>query len=75
MSIVTDEQLVGTKDILEKFSKYAPHWKGAITPQESIEAVLKGMGKASVENGDEGSFVSHWRKKMWLEAEWIEISI
>jgi hypothetical protein len=49
-----------------KFQKAAPHWKGPITPEESVKAVLSVIEKASVEGGDVGAFVSHYGNKQWL---------
>lgn len=49
-----------------KFMKAAPDWKGPITPEESVKAVLSVIEKASVENGDAGTFVSHFGNKQWL---------
>jgi hypothetical protein len=64
--IATEEQIEGAKKMIAKFAEYAPGFKGPITPSESISKVLSVIDKASVENGDGGSFVSHLGNKQWL---------
>lgn len=49
-----------------KFAKWAPQFTGPLTPEQSIAAVLKVINEKSVENGDGGSFISHWGNKEWL---------
>ena len=49
-----------------KFAAYAPHFTGPITAEESISLMLKLFEKSSVENGNGGSFVSHFGTKQWL---------
>jgi NAD(P)-dependent dehydrogenase (short-subunit alcohol dehydrogenase family) len=49
-----------------KFQDYAPDWKGAITPAESVRMVLHVIEEASVEKGDGGNFVSHFGNTQWL---------
>lgn len=49
-----------------KFQVFAPHFAGPITPEESVRAVLSVVEKASVANGDGGSFVSHHGNKEWI---------
>ncbi|KAK4696086.1 hypothetical protein P7C71_g1782, partial [Lecanoromycetidae sp. Uapishka_2] len=56
----------GAQDMASKFAKYAPHFTGPMTPEESIEAIFKVLDHASIENGDGGSFVSHLGNKQWL---------
>ena len=58
--------LEGVKEMMGKFAKYAPSFKGPISPQESVEKVLAVIEKASVANGDGGSFVSHFGNKQWI---------
>jgi hypothetical protein len=48
------------------FKGYAPHWEGAISPEESATAVLSVINKASIEAGNGGSFVSHYGNNQWL---------
>ena len=52
--------------MMGKFLEYAPHFKGPISPQESVEKVLAVIEKSSVANGDGGSFVSHFGNKQWI---------
>jgi NAD(P)-dependent dehydrogenase (short-subunit alcohol dehydrogenase family) len=52
--------------IFAKFAKYAPHFTGPITPEESVKAVLKVIDNASIEKGDGGAFISHLGNKQWL---------
>jgi hypothetical protein len=53
-------------DLGAKFAAYAPHFKGPITPQESVEHVRRVIEMKSVEAGDGGTFVSHFGNKQWL---------
>lgn len=50
----------------KKFAEWAPHFTGPLTPEQSIDAVLTVIDEKSVENGDGGSFISHWGNKEWL---------
>lgn len=50
----------------KKFIAYAPHFKGPITPEESVRMMMDVIEKASVENGDGGAFVSHFGNKQWI---------
>ena len=49
-----------------KFAAYAPHFKGAIQPDESVRSLLKILQNASIAKGDGGSFISHLGNKQWL---------
>jgi NAD(P)-dependent dehydrogenase (short-subunit alcohol dehydrogenase family) len=67
------EQLVSDEDqqklgiMSQKFAEYAPDFKGPITPEESVKAVLSVVEASSVANGDGGAFYSHLGKgKKWL---------
>jgi hypothetical protein len=48
------------------FAKYAPHFTGPLTPEQSVTAILDVINKASLENGDGGDFISHLGTKQWL---------
>lgn len=37
-----------------------------MTPEESVKAVVSVYEKASIANGDQGSFVSHLGTKQWI---------
>jgi len=52
--------------IISKFAAYAPHFKGPISAEESIKAVMEVVEKASVDGGDGGAFISHLGNKQWL---------
>ncbi len=54
------------QDLSGKFAAYAPHFKGPITAQESINYMLELFGKSSIKNGNGGTFVSHLGNKQWL---------
>ena len=64
--IVTEEQQKGAATMMARFAGYAPHFKGPITPTESVEHVMGVIDKASVEKGDGGAFLSHFGNKQWL---------
>ncbi len=49
-----------------KFVQAYPHFKGPISPEESVKSVLAVVENASVERGDGGSYVSHYGNKQWL---------
>lgn len=49
-----------------KFAAYAPHMKGPIQPDESVDRMLKLLTNASIEKGDGGTFISHLGNKQWL---------
>ncbi|KAH8716743.1 putative short chain dehydrogenase [Phaeosphaeriaceae sp. PMI808] len=63
---ITPEELQGMMGFVGKLSAYAPHFKGPISTEESVRAVRSVWEKASVENGDGGSFVSHLGNKQWV---------
>ncbi|KAI1268815.1 hypothetical protein F5Y18DRAFT_372613 [Xylariaceae sp. FL1019] len=63
----TDPQEIEALTAMFKaFQAYAPDWKGAITVDESVTAVLKVIHEASIEKGNGGAFLSHWGNKQWL---------
>lgn len=49
-----------------KLASYAPHFKGPITPEESVKAVRSVWEKASIEEGYGGAFISHLGNKQWV---------
>ncbi|RYP50201.1 hypothetical protein DL768_004222 [Monosporascus sp. mg162] len=61
-----EQKRKGAMAMVAKFAEVAPHFKGPITPEESVRSVLAVIENASVENGDGGSFVSHFGNKQWL---------
>lgn len=50
----------------DKLALYAPHFKRALTPEESVAAMLGVIEEKSVEKGDSGTFISHLGTKQWL---------
>jgi len=52
--------------IIQKMKNYAPHFMGPATPDAAVRDVISVWEKASVENGDGGSFISHLGTKKWL---------
>ena len=52
--------------LIVKFLEYAPHFRGPITPEESVGHCLEVIKNKSVEGGDGGAFVSHFGNKQWL---------
>lgn len=66
LSQLSPEQLAGLQAMMESFQKYAPDFKGPITPQQSAEAVLGVIEKSSLSEGYGGAFLSHLGTKQWL---------
>ncbi|KAF3060056.1 hypothetical protein GL218_04821 [Daldinia childiae] len=62
----SEKELANSEKMFAKFAKYAPHFKGPITPEESVKKVMKVIYNASLERGDGGSFVSHLGTRQWL---------
>jgi hypothetical protein len=60
----TDEDLKSAMAMFEAFKKVAPHWKGPLTPIESVELQKKVIDGLTIE--DSGKFLSHWGNKEWL---------
>ncbi len=52
--------------MVTKFLEYAPHFKGPLTPEESVTAVRQVIENASIEKGNGGDFLSHLGTKKWL---------
>lgn len=63
---VTEEEGKKAMTMMQKFQVYAPHFTGPASPEDSVKDVLSVAEKASVENGDGGSYVSHFGNKQWL---------
>jgi hypothetical protein len=51
--------------MISAFKVYAPDFEGPISPQTSVDMVLRVVGEATVEENG-GSFVSHYGNKQWL---------
>ena len=66
-TVVTEKQLANVQKMAAAFAKAAPDFKGAITPEESVEKVLSVIDNASLKEGWGASFVSHHgNNKEWL---------
>lgn len=61
----TPEELEGLKKMVGAFKEYAPNFEGPITPQQSVDMVLKVIDEATLEKNG-GGFVSHYGNKQWL---------
>ncbi|KXT03875.1 hypothetical protein AC578_8916 [Pseudocercospora eumusae] len=61
----TEEDMQGMQKMGAKFAAYAPDFKGMISVQESVEAQMQVIDKATVETYG-GAFVSHHGDKNWL---------
>lgn len=64
--IGTPEEFEKLMAVAAKFKEYDPNWAGPGQPPDAVKAVLAVIEKASVANGDGGSFVSHHGDKHWL---------
>ncbi|KAJ5550391.1 hypothetical protein N7461_005089 [Penicillium sp. DV-2018c] len=62
----TPEELQAFAGFGEKPAKYAPHFKGPIKPEGSVRHLRSTWGKASVEGGFGGAFISHLGNKQWM---------
>ena len=66
IAIVSEAEMQKFASFGAKIQSLYPHFKGMISPEESIKAMIEVIEKASVENGDGGSFVSHLGTKQWV---------
>ncbi|RYP08519.1 hypothetical protein DL764_001850 [Monosporascus ibericus] len=64
----TQEELQKLGAMMQKFQQYAPDFKGPTTPELAVKDVISVWEKASVENGDGGTYVSHKGNKQWLHS-------
>ncbi|RYP12904.1 hypothetical protein DL765_007120 [Monosporascus sp. GIB2] len=62
----TPEQIQNMMAFMGKLQTYAPHFKGPITPEESVRHMRSTWEKASIDSGYGGAFVSHYGNKQWL---------
>ncbi|KAL2139668.1 hypothetical protein VTI28DRAFT_4868 [Corynascus sepedonium] len=60
------EQLENVQDLMAAFARYAPHFKGPKTPEQSVTAMRSVIANASIEKGDGGDMLSHNGNKQWL---------
>jgi len=64
--LATPQQLGKLGELLGKFGDYAPDFQGPSSPESAVKDVISVYEKASVENGDGGTYVSHYGNKQWL---------
>jgi len=62
---MSEEDIAGVQAMFAAFASYAPHFKGPITPEESVRLQMDVIEKATVETMG-GAFVSHFGNKQWL---------
>jgi NAD(P)-dependent dehydrogenase (short-subunit alcohol dehydrogenase family) len=62
---MSEQAIQGAQAMGALFQEYAPHFKGPITPEQSVEMCLKVIEDATVETHG-GDFVSHFGNKQWL---------
>ncbi|KAK5174545.1 uncharacterized protein LTR77_001626 [Saxophila tyrrhenica] len=60
-----EEAIKGEQAMVAAFMKFAPDFKGPITPEESVNSMMEVVDKATVESMG-GAFVSHHGDKNWL---------
>ncbi|KFY12545.1 hypothetical protein V492_03818 [Pseudogymnoascus sp. VKM F-4246] len=65
-SNLSEEELPRAMAIFGKFNEYEPSFTGESQPEDAIKDVISVIEKSSVENGDGGSFVSHFGNQRWL---------
>ncbi|OJD13650.1 hypothetical protein AJ78_05907 [Emergomyces pasteurianus Ep9510] len=63
---LTPAQSESVGKMVTSFQKYAPDFKSPMTPEDSVKNVLNVIERASLENGDGGTFVSHKGNQQWL---------
>jgi hypothetical protein len=63
----TPEQLQRLVTVFgELAAKYAPDFKGMITPEQSVSLMRPIIANASIEKGNGGDFISQFGNKQWL---------
>jgi NAD(P)-dependent dehydrogenase (short-subunit alcohol dehydrogenase family) len=62
---MSEQAIQGAQAMGALFQEYAPHFKGPISPEQSVEMCLKVIQGATVETSG-GDFVSHFGNKQWL---------
>ena len=56
----------GAMALGEKFARYAPHFKGRTTPDESVKDMMKVIDEATLNKGYGGKFLSQYGNQQWL---------
>ncbi|KAK0637045.1 hypothetical protein B0T17DRAFT_567445 [Bombardia bombarda] len=62
----TAEDKAKLQILFEKFSRYSPDFKGLDDPASAVKAVMWVIENSSIEQGDGGRFLSHFKNKQWL---------
>nr|BDX35616.1 short-chain dehydrogenase/reductase StrP [Stachybotrys sp.] len=63
---ITPEQLARFAPMMQTWQSYAPDFKGPISPEESVKAVLSVINNSSIEGGQSAAILSHFGNKQWL---------
>ncbi|KAK4450298.1 NAD(P)-binding protein [Podospora aff. communis PSN243] len=63
---ITEEQKSKVGGMVAKFMKYAPHFTGPLTPEQSVTLMRGVIERASIEGGMGGAFVSQHGNGVWL---------
>jgi hypothetical protein len=53
----------------EAMKPYEPNFRGAITPQQSVKAMVKVIGNQSLMQESSGTMISHLGTQRWLSAD------
>jgi len=62
---VSPEEMQGMMGFVSKLQAHAPHFKGPISPEESVRSIRSVWEKATIEK-DAGAFISHLGNKEWV---------
>ncbi|KAI1109346.1 NAD(P)-binding protein [Nemania sp. NC0429] len=63
---LTEREIAGYGELMEKLQRYQPNFKGPVSTEVAINAVIKTWENASIEKGDGGAFISHLGNKQWI---------
>ncbi|RDW56539.1 hypothetical protein BP6252_14110 [Coleophoma cylindrospora] len=63
---ITPHQMENGMALGAKFARYAPHFRGRTTPEESVKSMMSVINGASLESGHGGCFISQFGNKQWL---------
>ncbi|RYP89997.1 hypothetical protein DL770_003900 [Monosporascus sp. CRB-9-2] len=68
----TPEQIQGMTAFMGKLTAYAPDFKGPVPVDEAVRNVRSVWGKASIDSGFGGAFVSHFGNNKWVLPEGLQ---
>ncbi|KAJ9152057.1 NAD(P)-binding domain protein [Pleurostoma richardsiae] len=63
---LTEDQIKNAVALGAKFARYAPHFRGRTTPEESVKDMMSVIEGASLASVHGGCFISHHGNKQWL---------